>query len=342
LVDVVNPDLSRADIYRNLARSFSWDARKWRSQAVFNPWIAERLTQGIQAALDKYAGSYDMIVQLGTLCAPGIEPRVPYVIYADNTMAITRRLYPHPLSPQSVHIRMTYEARIFRHAPAIFTTSEHARASIVDDYGCSPDRVVAVGEGANQKVSELGLKDYSVPKVIFVGMNFRRKGGDVLFQAWPGIREQVPAAELIIVGPSRRRWRRLPPGVHWAGRVDRSRLSALYQSASIFVLPSLFDPSPLVLLEAMGHGLPCVSTTTCAIPELVQDGVTGVLVPPGDAAALTSALVALLTESDRTAAMGRAAHMHVVQGMSWSDVATRIAAQLPVGPGTAGEPSESA
>jgi glycosyltransferase involved in cell wall biosynthesis len=328
LVDVAHPVLTRAETYLNLARSFRPDSRSWRAQAAFNPRLAAKRTQAVQDALERRAGSYELIVQLQTLCAPGVERSVPYVIYTDNTLALTQRLYPLPLSAHDSEARMAYEAKISQEAEVVFTMSEYARRSMVDDYGCSPERVAVVGAGTNQMLPELGAKDYAVPSVIFVGMDFARKGGDVLLQAWPLVRKEVPAAELIVAGPSRRPRTPLPDGVQWLGRVDRARLDDLYRSASVFTMPSLFEPWGFVFYEAMGYGLPCVSTSCCAIPEIVQDGVTGSLVPPGDAPALAAALITLLSDPEKTAAMGRAAHLQVLQGLSWNDVAQRIALRL--------------
>lgn len=334
LVDVLRPELSPPHHYLNLARTFHPRIGNWRSRAGFNPYLVRKRTEAVQQGLRRYEGSYDLIMQLQTLCAPGLDRAgTPYAIYTDNTMALTRRLYPAgALLPTEVATEwMRFEADVCQSASVVFTFSEFARRSVVDDYGCSPDRVVAVGAGANQLVGELGHKNYDAPRALFVGADFARKGGRVLMEAWPIVREHVSDAQLTIAGPRRDPRRGDHAGLTWVGRVDRDAVTALYQSASVFVLPSLFEPWGHVFFEAMGHGLPCIGTSCCAMPEIIEDGVTGRLVTPGNADLLARALIELLTDPDNTAAMGRAAHANVLLGKRWSGVIDRIAMHLSAG-----------
>lgn len=331
LVDVVQPELSDTQRYLNLARTVHPRKARWKANAGFNKSVASKRTHAVQRALAENQGRFDLIVQVQTVSAPGFQRgRVPYVVYTDNTMALTQRMYPAwaPLSAKAAAWWMRYEAEVCRLAAAVFTFSEFARRSVIDDYGDSPEHVISIGGGANQLLQELGDKDYTTPRALFVGVDFERKGGSVLLDAWPLVRERVPTAELVIAGPGAQPDRQLPPGVEWIGWVDRAGLAELYQSASVFVLPSTFDPCPNVFREAMGYGLACVGTFCCAIPEIIQDGVTGRLVPIGEAQPLAAALAELLAEPATAAAMGRAAHVNVLQEGRWSDVVGRLASQL--------------
>jgi glycosyltransferase involved in cell wall biosynthesis len=160
---------------------------------------------------------------------------------------------------------------------------------------------------------------------LFVGSDeFARKGGPVLLEAWAEVERRVAGSRLVIAGP-RRPIQSRAREVQWVGRVPRQDLAAYYRSASVFVLPSLFEPLGLVLLEAMGYGLPCVASNCCAMPELVADGRTGLLTPPGDAAALADALVRLLSDPDLAAALGRAGHRELVARHTWDHVGQRMA-----------------
>ncbi len=331
LIDVIRPRLSQAKRYLNFARTFHPRKSKWKARAGFNRSLAMAQTNTVQRGLSRYEGSYDLVMQLQTLCAPGFDRAgVPYAIYTDNTMALTQRIYPAwaPLSADAAAWWMRFEADVCRSAAVVFTYSEFARRSVIDDYGCSPDSVVTVGAGANQLLDSLDGKDYSVPRALFVGIDFTIKGGHVLLEAWPLVRERVPDAELIIAGPARAPKTGLPAGVSWMGWVDRTRLASLYRSASVFVLPSLFEAWGHVLLEAMGHGLPCIGTSCCAMPEIVEEGVTGRLVARYEPEPLAGALVELLANPDTASAMGHAAHANVLEGKRWSDVIDRVMAHL--------------
>jgi glycosyltransferase involved in cell wall biosynthesis len=331
LVGIVRPELVRTQVYLNYARSFHPRKRRWKARAGFGRSIVKMRTQAVQRGLAAYAGSYDLVMQIQTVCAPGFDREgIPYAIYTDNTMALTQRSYPAwaPLAADAARWWMAFEGEVCRSASAVFTFSEFARQSVVQDYGCSPESVVSVGAGANQLLDSLGDKDYSTPRALFVGVDFTRKGGPELLRAWPIVRKRVPDAELIIAGPKSPPRGDVPSGVRWMGWVDRSRLAELYESASVFVLPSLFDPCPNVLREAMGYGLPCIGTPCCAMPEIIDDGVTGHLVPMDEPEPLAEALIELLSDPARSSEMGRAAHAGVLDGNRWSDVADRVIAHL--------------
>jgi glycosyltransferase involved in cell wall biosynthesis len=337
LVGVVRPELSRRDEYLNLVRHFHPRKRTWLARAGFNPAVVQKRTELTQQGLTRYRDRYELIFQLQTLCAPGFDTHVPYVIYTDNTMALTQRLYPDgaPLTPSAARWWTEFEAHVCRNARAVYTFSEFARRSVVDDYGCEPDHVVTAGAGMNQGVSSLEEKPERGARALFVGVDFDRKGGAVLLDAWPLVRRQIADAELVIAGPKRQPRRRLPPGVVWVGRVDRSALEELYRSASVFVLPSLFEPWGHVFLEAMGYGLPCIGTSCCAMPEIIDDGVTGMLVARFEQEPLATALVGLLGDPARAATMGRAGHDKVLRGNTWGDVVERITTHLGSGSDTA-------
>ncbi len=331
LVGVVRPVPSRAERYLNLLRTFHPDKSRWRARAGFDGGLASLRTRRLTRAFADRRGSYDLIIQLQTLCAPALAgAETPYAIYTDNTMALTQRMYPAwiPLSDRHAAAWMRYEAEICRSAAVIFTMSEFARQSVIGDYGCAPESVVSVGAGANLTRGSLDERDPVKTRALFVGIDFARKGGHVLLDAWPSVRARVPDAELVVVGPSRTPDGELPAGVAWLGPADRARLSELYSSASVFVLPSLFEPWGLVFHEAMAHGLPCIGAACCAMPEIIDDGVTGRLVAPGEPEPLADAIVELLSDHVLAATMGRTGFMRVHAADRWSDVADRVATHL--------------
>jgi glycosyltransferase involved in cell wall biosynthesis len=331
LQDIVQPRLSRPQELFNLALNFHPQRLKWRARAGFNMRKADQLSAIVESELSRRAASYDLVLQLQTLCSPGSTSRGRrYAIYTDNTFALTQRLYPRGEPPSSARVRrrLAFETDVCRSATIVFTSSEFARRSIIDDYGCSPARVATVGGGANQLPEAIDGKEYDKPIALFVGMDFERKGGHTLLKAWPAVRARIPDAELIVAGPRGRPPAPPRPGVRWLGPVDRSRLQQLYADASVFVLPSIFEPWGFVFAEAMGHGLPCIGTTCCAMPELIDDGATGRLVPRGEADPLADALIELLVDPGRMREMGRAAHARAVGDLTWDHVASRIASKL--------------
>jgi glycosyltransferase involved in cell wall biosynthesis len=233
------------------------------------------------------------------------------------------------LDPQSPGLRRAREAerRTYARMDVICTMSEWSRSSFIADYGVSPDRVVAVGAGPNlDELPPVARREPGPPRVIFVGRTFGRKGGPELLEAFRTLHAHDPRATLDVVGPPPGP---AQPGVTWHGPVyDRPALNALYARATIFALPSRYEGFGIPFLEGMAHGLPCVGARVCAVPEVVREGRTGLLVAPGDARALGSALLELAADPARAAAMGRAGRAAVEDHWTWEATGERIVAAL--------------
>ncbi len=326
VVDVVrtprSPGLLAARVAARASRdhvtlSVAWRTTRFRTRSLL-----------LEPRLRARDGEYDVLLQLQTLHSPGLHAR-PYAICTDSNNALMERHDPtaRDLSRDRARRWQALERSVARGALFVFTYSEFVRRSFIEDYGCSPERVVVSGGGSNSVLPAVPDRSGHRPRALFVGYNLRRKGGLTLLEAWAKVERKLPDAELVIAGPKSPIPARAR-NVRWLGRVSEARAAELYREASVFVLPSLFEPFGLVLLEAMGNGLPVVASNCCAIPEMVADGQTGVLVPPGDAGALAEALVRVLSEPDRAAALGREGHAKVLAMHTWGHVGARIARPL--------------
>lgn len=308
------------------------DRKVWRARAGFNDATFRALTSGAERELDRLAGEYDLIFQFQTLFAPGdLRARRPFVVYTDNVISLTERFYPvwASLSAEEFRHWRELEASICRSASYMLAWSDFAGDAMVSDYGCEPERVLRVGAGTNILLPSLEGRRWDSATALFVGSNFTIKGGDVLLEAWQLVRERLPNARLVIVGPER------PPagadlrGVEWRGHVsDRAELTRLFEAAGVFVMPSLFEAWGHVFLEAMGCGLPCIGTTRGAMPELIEQEETGLLVEPGESEPLAEALVRVLGDPALAERWGRRGYEIAGSRHRWSDVVERIAPAL--------------
>lgn len=327
IVGVVRPQLSRAATAVEILANWRINLRE---RALAPGWSARAFdgrTRVVDRALRGHAPeSYDVIVQ--TQMLNGLEPPRPYTVYTDSTHALNQRFrFGGDPTPGRLGERLQARERaVVRGAAHVFTMSAFARGSVIEDYGCEPERVTVVGAGANLEVAAEDPAARDRPRAILVGFELERKGGHEVLAAWPAVRAAVPDAELLIVGPPPGE---ALPGVRWTGPVrERSELSALYRSATVFVLPTLWDPWGLVYHEAMAHGLPCIGTDRFAVPEIIAAGETGLLVPPRDPDAVGAALIELLGDPGRAAEMGREARRRVLEEANWSAVAARMAPHL--------------
>jgi len=167
--------------------------------------------------------------------------------------------------------------------------------------------------------SDLGL-------ILFVGRFDRHKGGDVVIDAFRRVAEQRPEARLCFVGPDKgfvdddgRTWsiddylRARAPGLvesgrfEWRGQLPPDEVGRLRRGAAVTVVASRYENLPMAVLEALAQGCPLVATRAGGIPEIVRDGVDGLLCRPGDADDMARALVRLLVDRDLAAGLGRRA-----------------------------------
>lgn len=159
--------------------------------------------------------------------------------------------------------------------------------------------------------AELGLGD-GVPLALSVGRFHEQKDQATLLRAWALVRERIPDATLALIGagelarPLHALAADLGLGTSVRFVAPRPDLTSAYLDADLFCLSSSWEGLPYVVLEAMSHGLPVVSTGVDGIPEAVADGESGLLVPPAAPEALADAIARLLGDPGARARMGAA------------------------------------
>jgi glycogen synthase len=169
------------------------------------------------------------------------------------------------------------------------------------------------------------------PRVVFLGRLARSKGVDTLMAA--AARLRTSGAQIVLVGdgPARRdveaarRRLGLDGRVHVTGFVPHHRTPAVLASADLLVLPSVYEELGTVLVEALQAGVPAVATNVGGIPEVVEHGRTGLLVEPGDPAALAEAIDAVLGAPELAARMAAAARERAPE-YDWERVADEVRA----------------
>lgn len=331
VVERIDPELSTAQRYQVAALTFRASRARW-VERFYKSGHAHRLRSANAARqLTDLSVRPDAVLQVHALFEP---PSAPTALYIDCTHRQSAELWPawNPLRGDELALWYRREHRTYAAAQHLFAFSRPTRDSLVHDYGIAPEKVTVTGAGANlARLPDLradpSMREDRPPTILFVGNDFVRKGGAVLLDAFRAIRTAVPEARLQIAGT--RPPVRSAQGVEVLGRIrDRAALADLYASASVFVLPSYFDPYPLVLLEAMAFGLPVVTTEQTGTPEMIDGGRTGVLVQPGRADELAEAVLGVLRDPDSAARLGAAARRAVEQRFTWDGVVDRMTPAL--------------
>ena len=198
-------------------------------------------------------------------------------------------------------------------ADAVVAVSQAVADRVID----GPARVIYAG--ADVTPADHVMPRPPAPEIILgtAGRLVQLKGIEYLFQAVAALRQEFPSLRVEIAGygPEREKLEAATARLGLSGSVVFlgwiRDLSSVLPRWDVYVMPSLEEGFPIAALDAMAAGLPVVATSVGGVPELIEDGVTGWLAPPGDAEALASRVRLLLSNPEMRLQMGRAGHARV-------------------------------
>jgi glycosyltransferase involved in cell wall biosynthesis len=314
---------------RRLVMVLSWrpDRHHWRNQGRKGRLATWARSTVRDRKLRRIEGDIDLVLHVRNVYRP---TRRPYVAFQDGTSSLSQRYWPTwQMSARDYRRRVEMERRYFERAILVATAGGFVAREIAEQYGIASGRVIAVGGGVNRTSSHLEAggrtsRGFASGEAhfLFVGVNFERKGGHELLDAFEQLRSIRPDTALTIVGPRSVPPRPLPAGVQWLGFVsDRDEIARIYSDADIFCLPSRYEPYGLVIQEALAHGLPCIVSDRGALPEIV--GRAGLVVAAEDVDALKAAMLELVDDAGLRKQLAEAADEEL-QGKTWNDVAARL------------------
>lgn len=238
-------------------------------------------------------------------------------------------------------VQARWERRNTARADRVIVPSRYAARIAGEVYGVPPARVAVVPEPVDladwrARFARAARRPAPRPTVLAVARFYPRKRLGDLLHAAARLRARIPRVQVRIVGtgPEAARLRalhaalRLADTVVFLGAVSRGTLAVEYVSAHCFCLPTVQEGFGLVFAEAMAAGLPVVACRAAAVPEIVEDRGTGLLVEPGSPDALATALEMLLQDETLRRTYGRAGARRV-EAFDLEPVARRFVAVLP-------------
>jgi D-inositol-3-phosphate glycosyltransferase len=230
-------------------------------------------------------------------------------------------------------VRLDEEQRIVRHVDGLVAASMVERRALISEYGAESTRTTVIPCGVDTElfhpvdraVAQARIAAGTGPLVVYVGRIAPIKGLETLLDAVAQLRARGSAVRLLIVGGEadepvdgheaeiRRRVETLGLGdaVRFAGAQPQEALRDYYVAADVTVLPSYYESFGMVALEAMACGSPVIGSRVGGLTTTVRDGVTGFLVPDGDAGALAERIDALVGDADLRFRLGR-------EGVQWA------------------------
>jgi glycogen synthase len=297
----------------------------WLDQAT-SRWYRAAASAAANRAL-RAAAPLDGVVMIGTgyelTCA------APVVTFEDMTVAQVLR-FPDIAAEVDERAAMRWRKRqlaAYRHSRACCVASHWAAASVRDDYGIPEDKVHIVGLGSNAKVSLRTVRDWSVPRFLFIGVDWERKRGAAVVEAFAEVKARYPQATLDLVGghPAI-----VADGVVGHGRLPlnsaegQRMLAELLERTTCLVMPSKVEPYGIAYLDAAAAGVPSIGTTVGGAPDAVGD--SGRVVDPQDQQVLVQAMLEL-AEPVTARELGERALARAPE-LTWVAVARRVLAAL--------------
>lgn len=337
-IDAIEVPIPKIAKYINMIKRFKPNKVAWRDRFYEtlgkDPLAFKLRTQFCEKAIAPIINEYDAILQIGGMFAPSFRKiPIPYATYNDYTMKLAGREYK-PWNPfQSEKVAKKWydmEGQLYKNAARVFTFSENTRRSVIEDYGAKADQVFATNAGVNFEIlPDKTEKNFDQNLVLFVGIDFKRKGGFVVLDAFKKVKDQIKNARLVILGPDKGSIPCDIPDVEFKGLIkDREEVKRLYREATLFAMPSYGDPFPNAFFEAMVYQLPCIGSNISGMPEQIKDGETGFVIERGDSNALAEKILYLLQNKDKAKQMGEAGYDRVKNNFTWELVAKRMDEQL--------------
>lgn len=256
---------------------------------------------------------------------------LPYVISTDITPIqydqMSRQYGHRPDRPGPIQrYKHQVNVKLLRNAARLLPWSTWTRDSLITDYGVAPERIEVIPPGVDTTLLTPGIEQNSGPlRILFVGGDLSRKGGDLLLRAFQELPSGMAELHLVTRTPLSptagiRAYHNLQP--------NSPELIRLFQTSNVFVLPTAAEAFGIAAAEAGAAGLAAIVTAVGGLTDIVVDGETGFLMPPGDLETLVSRLRLLADDSALRSRLGQAARRRAETHFNAQRNAERIIACL--------------
>ncbi|HEX8755948.1 MAG TPA: glycosyltransferase family 4 protein [Steroidobacteraceae bacterium] len=267
---------------------------------------------------------------------------IPYVLHLHGGA------YPEYLAHSNPLMRRAIE-RLFRSAARVFVLGSTWSAFVRDQIGVPADRIAILPNAVPARSEPAEVQRADPPLIVFVGLLHREKGVDTLLEALSRLDDPASSWQATLLGGgdvdgyrARIAQLGLRDRVRAPGWTPPQEVRPVLARASIFVLPSFIENLPMALLEGMSYGLCPVVTPVGAVPEVVRQGVSGLIVPVGDSQALADALRTVLSDRALMSRLGRASQARFKESYDIATYVDRLMEQYSLATGSparAGHPA---
>ncbi len=304
-----------------------------RRDPVANPIVSKMIARNIKRATS--GKKYDFaFVGYGHMIAAYLDLPCPIVYATDSTASLLSCYYPGyaKLPPQVKQESELLERRAISNASTLIYSSKWAADSAVNDYGCPPNKLHVVPFGANidaapdedtvqQAIRQRRQKN--VCRLLFVGKDWERKGGDIALETVRALKKMNIPAEITILGcepPDTIADTQVTvnPGLNKNIPEEAARFSQLFLEADFFLLPTRADCFGIVFAEASAFGVPSITTDTGGVRGVINEGVNGFALPVEASGTDYAACIAgIYEDADRYKNLARSSREHFNSTLNW-------------------------
>lgn len=219
--------------------------------------------------------------------------------------------------------RRKIQNEYYKNCAGIFTLSHWMHDDLIDRLGINSTKVHHVGGGINVNPDDIDDSNKEGNKILFVGRDFKRKGGDLVVEAFKILRQQQSNVQLYIAGPETNPLSSYEEGIFFLGALNREQMTETYNKCDVFCMPSHFEPYGLVFIEALSYGLPCIGRNCQEMPYFIKDGETGALINNDNPAILAKKMLLCLQNNQikQSVLDNRSFYL---EEYNWDNVARRI------------------
>jgi glycosyltransferase involved in cell wall biosynthesis len=259
------------------------------------PAVGKNYARQIQIQLQKNPADLVLATE-GTFHLAYLQCPQPKVFWTDTCIAELIDYYPYlrNLCTETKRSILVYEKQGLEHCSLVILTSDWGKEQVIKHYDLPPEKILVLPRGANIELAPgrtivdinrlIQQRSSTTCRLIFSGMDWQRKGGDIALQVAAWLNQQGLSTELVVLG-CKPPTQDLPPFVKAIGYIDKSTPSGQQSlldwvaSAHFMILPTRADCTPNVLIEANAFGVPCLATNIAGIPTIIHTEKNGEVFP---------------------------------------------------------------
>lgn len=268
-----------------------------------------------------------------------LKIRSPYYLYQDLSLVVLPEIQESlkkkgilscgglrmELSDGEMKRKIQVQKDIYFSATKSFFMGKWVEKKMKKIYPEVSDRFLSVGGGINKEfVRKTNFDNLKEKLILFVGIDFERKGGKIVLDAFKILKKKIDNVKLIIAGPEKES---VPEknidGVEILGNINRKKLSDIFSKASLFCMPSEFEAYGLVFPEALSFGVPCIGRNAYEMQYFIREGENGYLLKEDKAEALSEIMYKILNDADMKSEVEKNVE-YIRREYSWSRVADDI------------------